>query len=101
MFNKLVHATEGDAIFFNPLGRTNDFYALIEKILGVLVQIGLPILVLFIVYAGFKFVTARGNEAEVTKAKDALFWAVIGGAVLLGAQLIAQVINATIPVISN
>ena len=66
MFNKLVHATEGDAIFFNPLGRTNDFYALIEKILGVLVQIGLPILVLFIVYAGFKFVTARGNEAEVT-----------------------------------
>ena len=86
---------EGDAVFCNPIG-AGRFFELIEKVLGVLVQIGLPILVLAIVYAGFKFITAQGNEAEVTKAKDALFWAVVGGAVLLGAEVIAKVIQSTV-----
>lgn len=86
----------GGPIFFNPLGTTNDFFVLITKILDVLIKIGIPILVLFIVYAGFKFVTAQGNEAEVTKAKEALFWAVVGGAVLIGARVIAGVVCATV-----
>ncbi len=97
MFNQLVaYAADDGSIFFNPLKGTNDFASLIEKILGVLIQIGIPILVLMIVYSGFKFVTAQGNESEVTKAKAALFWSVVGGAVLLGAKVIAEVIKATV-----
>lgn len=84
-----------DAVFYNPIDSPN-FFALIDKILGVLIDIGIPVLVLFIVYAGFKFVTAQGNEAEITKAKAALLWSVIGGAVLLGAKVIAEVIRATV-----
>jgi ABC-type amino acid transport system permease subunit len=96
IFATVAHAATNPAVFFNPLGSTSDFFAFINKILDVLIQIGIPILVLFIVFAGFKFVTARGNESDVTKAKDALFWAVIGGAVLIGAKVIAEVIRATV-----
>jgi hypothetical protein len=45
---------------------------------------------------GFLFLTAQGDEAQLTKAKKAFLWACIGTAVLLGAWLLATAINATI-----
>jgi hypothetical protein len=47
-------------------------------------------------YAGFLFVKARGNEKDLQTAKDALLYALIGGAILLGAYVIAQAIQGTI-----
>ena|SRR3989344_70824 len=88
--------TDGTAQFGNPLGKTTEFSALIAKVLHAVVQIGIPVLVIFIVIAGFKFVTAQGSEKGITEAKDAFKWAVIGGAVLLGAQIIADVIANTV-----
>jgi hypothetical protein len=54
------------------------------------------VVVFFIIYSGYKFVTARGNQAEVTKAKDIFFATVIGGAILLGADVIATVVVNTV-----
>jgi len=83
--------------FKNPLGEgTTEFSQLLVKILDVLITIGIPILVLFIVYAGFLFVTAQGNETKIEEAKKSLWWAIIGGAVLVGAKLIASVVCSTI-----
>ncbi|MCR4306787.1 MAG: pilin, partial [Candidatus Yonathbacteria bacterium] len=70
--------------------------ALIEKILKVVVDIGTPIAVLFIIYAGFLFVTAQGDPTKITKAKNAFTWAIIGTAVLLGAWVLAVAIGGTI-----
>ncbi|MEK7152145.1 MAG: hypothetical protein AAB773_01815, partial [Patescibacteria group bacterium] len=44
----------------SPLGGVANLNDLIEKILKVVVDIGTPIAVLFIIYAGFLFVTAQG-----------------------------------------
>ncbi|HEY9583043.1 MAG TPA: pilin [Candidatus Paceibacterota bacterium] len=102
-FTKIVYADPpaggGSKVFDNPLGSTSSFSALIEKVLEVLIQIGIPVLVVFIVYAGFLFVTAQGNEKKIEDAKSALFWAVIGGAVLVGAKVIATVVKQTVGVI--
>ncbi len=62
----------------------------------ILVQIGAVVVTLAIVYAGFLFVVARGNPEQLNKAKTTLFWTVIGAMVLLGAQVIASVIENTI-----
>lgn len=62
----------------------------------ILVEIGAVAVTLAIVYAGFLFVAARGNPGELTKAKSTLYWTIIGALVLLGAQIIASVIQATI-----
>jgi len=66
------------------------------KIIDVLLLFAFPIVVLFIMYAGFLFVTARGNESQITTAKAALTWAIIGGVIALGAKAIIAVITGTI-----
>ena len=58
--------------------------------------VGIPIVALAIIYTGFLFVQARGNSEELTKAKKVLMYTLIGGALLLGAFVIAKAIGATV-----
>jgi hypothetical protein len=80
----------------NPF-KQDTIEGLIKTIVNdILMPIGGVIAVLMVMYAGFLFVTARGNEKQIGDAKQALFWAVIGAAILLGALVISQAISATI-----
>ena len=65
----------------------------IQKVLEFIITIGLPILAMAIIYSGFLFITAQGAEAQITKAKNALLFAVIGGFILLGSWLIAGAVK--------
>ncbi len=58
--------------------------------------VAVPIIVVFIIYGGFLFVMAGGNEAKVTKARTVLLWTLIGAGVLLGAKAIEIAVQATI-----
>lgn len=80
----------------NPLGNINSVCGLIKAILGAVIQIGIPIAVLFIVFAGFKFVWARGNAGELEKARANLMYTLIGIGIFLGAWLLAMVIANTV-----
>jgi hypothetical protein len=81
----------------DPLGnRYADVPAFIKALLEGVLRIGMPIVALAIVYCGFLFVAARGNQEKLTKAKDALLYTVIGAAILLGAWAIAKMISATV-----
>lgn len=62
----------------------------------ILMPIGGVVAVLMVMWAGFLYVTAGGNETQIKKAHDALLSAVIGAAILLGAWAIASAIQATI-----
>jgi hypothetical protein len=78
----------------NPLQATN-LATLISEVLGYVTQIGAIFLTLMLVYVGFQFVAARGNDEKLKSARSALMWTVIGGLLLLGAQAIAVAIAAT------
>jgi len=52
-----------------------------------------------LVYVGYLFVTARGNDTKLTTAKSALLWTVVGALILLGAEAIALAIQATVEAI--
>lgn len=82
----------------NPLGDTGpqDIPAFISKILTVVVDIGVPIITLAIIYTGFLFVKSQGNSEELTKAKKTLVYTIIGAALLLGAFVISQAIKGTV-----
>jgi hypothetical protein len=86
----------GSATVQNPLGGINSVCGLIKAILGAVIQIGIPIAVLFIVFAGFKFVLARGNSAKLQEARNNLMYTLIGIGIFLGAWLIATVIANTV-----
>ena len=58
--------------------------------------IAVPIIVICIIYAGFIFVTAGGNETKIGKARTVITWTIIGAGVLLGAKAIELAIQNTI-----
>lgn len=79
----------------NPLAASS-FCGLIKNILQAAIAIGIPVAVLFIVYAGFKFVLARGNPEKLAEARMNFLWTVIGIAIFLGAWLLANVVANTV-----
>lgn len=89
-------ATEQSSGLTNPLNSINSLPDFINAILDAVVQLGTILLTFAIVYVGFKFVAAQGNEEEIRSARTALMWTVIGGLVLLGAKTIGLVISATV-----
>lgn len=76
----------------NPIS-VDSIPGFIQKVLDFILTIGIPILAMAIIYSGLLFVTARGKEAQITKAKNAFTYAVIGGFILLASWLIAGVIR--------
>jgi len=81
----------------NPLGNgTDSFCKLVKLLLNVIIIFGIPIATLFLVYAGFKLILARGNPEELKKARENLMWVIIGIGIFLGAWLLGQVIANTI-----
>jgi hypothetical protein len=86
----------GPVALQNPLNNITSFSQLISNILDIVVKIGVPIAALAIIYSGFLFVTAQGNEEKLSTAKKALIWSVAGTAILLGASVLANAIDATI-----
>jgi hypothetical protein len=79
----------------NPLN-TETVNEFIVKVIEVLIVFAVPIIVLFIMYSGFLFVTARGDVEQIKTARRALLWSVLGGVIALGAKLIIEVIQGTI-----
>jgi hypothetical protein len=90
----------GSTSLINPLGdRTLTEFFL--DLLQILLIFAVPIIVFFIIYAGFLYVTARGNQEQVTKATRALGYAILGGVIILGAQVILTVIEGTVSAIQQ
>ncbi|HEY4501967.1 MAG TPA: pilin [Candidatus Paceibacterota bacterium] len=79
----------------NPLAVDN-FCDLIKAVLNVILALGVPIAVLFLVWSGFRFIFARGRPAELDAAKRNFMYVIIGIAVFLGAWTLATIISATI-----
>jgi Type IV secretion system pilin len=73
---------------------------LLVAILQILVTIAVPIVVLFIIYSGFLYVTAKGNAEQIRKATTALTYAVIGGVLIIGAVAISEVIKNVVTAFS-
>jgi ABC-type amino acid transport system permease subunit len=80
----------------NPLSNTNTIQELIVAVVNIFRIIAIPIIVFFIIYAGFLYVTARGNPANIQKATQALMYAVIGGVIIVGAEVIAIIVKNTV-----
>ena len=66
------------------------------KVLQAVQMVLYPIIVIAVMYAGFLFITAQGNVAKITKAKQALMWVLIGAGIILGAEIIARAVQETI-----
>ena len=77
----------------NPLGNTTSFAVIMEKLADIAIKIGLPLVVIFMIYAGFLFVSAGGNEDKITAAKTTFFWAIVGALLIIGSKALAIAIQ--------
>lgn len=70
--------------------------SLLQSILNFVIQIGTIIVIMMLVYVGYKFVVAQGEPGKITEARNMLLWTVIGALILLGAKVIATGIEETV-----
>ncbi len=80
----------------NPLkDKANSIPELLKLIIDAGIMILMPLVVLAIIYSGFMFLIAQGNEDKLKTAKTNFIWVIVGVAVLLGAKVISAVLQAT------
>lgn len=77
--------------FCNPLA-SQSFEALVQSLANWVAAIALPIAAIFIIYSGFLFVTAGGNQSKLDAAKTTFYWTMIGTAITVGAWALATAI---------
>lgn len=82
----------GTTSLVNPI-RINSIEGLLVAVLEIIIIISIPIIVIFIIYSGFLYVTARGNPQQIEQASKSLTYAIIGGVLIIGAVAIAQIIR--------
>jgi len=88
--------TSEGKIFKNPLGANATLQGFLKSILKVVTMLGAIVVVFFIIFAGFNYVTARGDEKKIQAATKTFTWTAVGAAVILGAQVIANAIEGTV-----
>jgi len=79
----------------NPLKFPN-IEKFIEGLLQAVVIIALPIITVFIVWAGFLYISARGNAGQIERAHQNFKWVLIGTILILSAWVLATLIGGTV-----
>lgn len=80
---------------------TTSISTIIEKIISWVLLFAGAIAVLFIIYAGFMYVTSAGNKERIETAKKTLTFAVIGLIVIILANFIVGLVGTTITDVNN
>lgn len=86
---------------FNNAGGTNvvanvpaycEYSSLYTKFINTALYFIGIVAVIAVIYGGYLYMTARGNEAQVKKGRSVLTWAIIGLIVVLAAAVIVNVV---------
>ncbi len=87
---------QGSQSVDNPIGAFSSIPALIAAIVNVFLIIAVPIIVFFLIYAGFLYVTAQGNPMKIQQAHKALVYGLVGGVIIIGARVITAIVQNTV-----
>lgn len=90
---KVLAAPNGE--FPNPI-QSQKFEEILQGIADITTNVAIPFLIVAFVWVGFLFAAARGNEEKLTKAKSALMYTVVGGAVVASTYVVISLIETII-----
>jgi len=74
----------------SALTTNSDIKTSTGKIIGVVLSFVGALFFILMIYGGFLWMTARGDEGQVTKAKDLIFAAVIGLVIIISAYALTS-----------
>lgn len=66
-----------------------NIYGLIQTVINAFLAVIGVLLLIYILYAGYNWMTAQGEEEKVEKAKDTLKRAIVGAIIIVGAYAIS------------
>jgi hypothetical protein len=84
----------------NPL-KVGTISDAIKFFMTTIIKIAIPFIVLFFIWSGFKFITARGKPDKITEAKKMFGYTIIGTLLILGAWTITNAIIGTVNSVVN
>ena len=67
--------------------------SLLAGVLQVVIIIAIPIVMAYLIYGGFLYVTARGNPDQIRKGSSALIYGLIGAVIIIGSVAILEIIT--------
>ena len=69
---------------------------LFQHLLTIGTTVGVVVCAFFVMVAGYQYMSAGGNPRQMESAKQSLFNALAGLAIILGANVIAQMIQSAL-----
>lgn len=88
---------ESNHLIKNPFGdKTTSLSQVLLNVVSIVRILLIMAAVLYLLYAGFMFVTARGEPGKIKKARNALLWGCVGIALILAAQVIVTSLQNTV-----
>ncbi len=82
----------GQTTLMNPLGVAT-FAELVQKILGALFTLSIPICSIMVMVGGYYIMSAAGNEERLKTGRNTIFYAAIGFLVILLANGVVSLIR--------
>lgn len=89
-----------DIALKNPL-KIDNIKDAVRFFVNTLIKIAIPFIVVFFIWAGLKFILARGNPKDLEDAKKMFWYTIIGTLLILGAWTITNAIIGTVNSITS
>lgn len=68
---------------YDPWPDVNDIFQLVNTFSNFLIMIAVPLAVIFIIYAGILLLISGGDKSKITKARNMIWYTVLGFAALV------------------
>ncbi len=79
----------------NPAMRYNTLNDFLLMLLDLFLVVMMPLMILLIIYGGYKIVASAGDEAAIKSGKSMVLWSLVGAAIILGARVIFYMVAGT------
>jgi hypothetical protein len=86
--NRLKDVASGDGGAYSETTDANSFYSLLGTIIEIFLSLLGMIFIVLMIFAGYNWMTAGGDEGKVKKARDIITTCIIGLLVVVGAYAI-------------
>jgi len=80
------------AVDVPQLTKASNVQQLILSIINALMPLFLALAIFFLVLAGFKFITARGEPGKIKEAQQTFLWTLVGIACVVSGKIIVAVL---------
>jgi hypothetical protein len=88
--------TTPGSLFPNTSAVGGTVCSFVTGLLNIVTELGSILGVLFLIWSGFRFIAAQGNEEKLTKAKTAFWYTILGITLLLSASVVARLVVVTV-----